>query len=149
MLRHQLQAAAMASCLFLIACETGRHAPARLRLAAGASVERGKQVFINFECHSCHEVSGSNLPKPTVDPPVPVRLGGTILHERPDARLVTAIVNPNHGITGTPRNLVTVADRSRMPDFASRMTIQQLTDLVEFLQSTYTVRPPENNRFGY
>jgi mono/diheme cytochrome c family protein len=149
MLRHHVQAAAAAACLCLFACETGRHAPARLQLAADTSVERGKQVFVNFECHSCHEVTGSNLPKPTVNPPVPVRLGGNILREKPDAWLVTSIVNPNHGISGTPVQLVTVADRSRMPDYASRMTVQQLTDLVEFLQSTYTVRPPEFDRFGY
>ncbi len=65
MLRHRILAAAAAACLFAGACETGRHSPAGFRLAANGDIGRGREVFLKFQCHSCHEVADQDLPKPT------------------------------------------------------------------------------------
>jgi hypothetical protein len=76
-----------------IACETGRHSAASFRLPASGDVERGKVTFVQLGCNECHEVSGMNLPKPTVQPPVPVVLGGVVPSEVTDGYLVTSIIN--------------------------------------------------------
>ena len=33
--------------------------------------EAGREAFVGWSCHTCHLVSQEDLPKPTVDPPVP------------------------------------------------------------------------------
>lgn len=54
-----------------------------------------KATLVAFGCHSCHKVSGMDLPAPTVQPPVVVALGGEIDSEMSDGYLVTAIINPS------------------------------------------------------
>lgn len=149
MLRRLSWPAFAGVCILLCGCESGRHSAAGFRLAENGSIERGKQAFVDLQCYTCHEVANSDLPKPTAQPLVPVVLGGVILREKTDGYLAASIMNPSHAIGGHPKELVMVGDRSRMPEFADRITLRQLTDLVEFLQSTYKVRPPETNRFAY
>lgn len=55
-----------------------------------------KATLVAFGCHSCHKVSGMDLPAPTVQPPVVVALGGEIDSEMSDGYLVTAIINPSY-----------------------------------------------------
>jgi mono/diheme cytochrome c family protein len=134
--------------LFLAGCDPGRHSAAGFRLADGDAA-RGKQAFLDLQCYQCHEVAGTDLPKPAVQPPVPVQLGGTIAREKTDGYLATAILNPSHAIAGYPKEMVMVNNQSRMPDNSDKITLRQLSDLVAFLQSTYVVRPPQMNRFAY
>jgi hypothetical protein len=84
------------------------------------------------------------LPHPTVNPPVPVVLGGRVSEVRTDGYLVTSIINPSHRLTREFRGgiLTTESGESRMPDHNDVMTVRQLTDLVAFLQSTYITMPP-------
>jgi L-cysteine S-thiosulfotransferase len=126
---------AMAFC----GCESGPHSSSGFRLPEG-NVQRGKAAFVAYGCHTCHEVAGSDLPKPTVQPPVPVVLGGVVERPMTDGYLTTSIINPSYQIAGYPKDKVLVNGRSRMPHFVDRMTVQELTDLVAFLQSCYTVR---------
>lgn len=123
-----------------VACESGRHSPAGFRLPADGNVERGKAAFVALECHGCHEVSGVELPPPTVDPPVPVVLGGMALNEISDGYLAASIINPSYRLAPYLKEHITAGGKSRMPEYADRMTVRQLTDLVAFLQSRYTVQ---------
>jgi len=123
-----------------VACDSGRHSPAGFRLPANGDVERGKAAFVALECHRCHEVSGVELPPPTVQPPVPVVLGGLVVNEMTDGYLTASIINPSYQLASYPKELITAHGKSRMPEYAERMTVQQLTDLVAFLQSRYNVR---------
>jgi hypothetical protein len=123
-----------------VACDWGRHSSAGFRLPPNGNVERGKAVFMAFECYHCHEVPGTDLPRPNVQPAVPVVLGGEMTHELTDGYLVTSIIHPSHQLAHYPRNLVTAGGKSRMPDHNDQMTVRQLTDVVAFLQSRYTVR---------
>jgi L-cysteine S-thiosulfotransferase len=126
---------------FLSSC-ANPHSPAGFRLPEGDAA-RGQQAFLDLECNACHRVSGLDLPAPTVEPPVPVVLGGEIPHVRTDGDLVTSIINPSHAIvpgfreSGLERN-----GQSRMLDYRDRMTVGQLVDLVAFLQSRYRVIRP-------
>jgi mono/diheme cytochrome c family protein len=125
--------------LAICGCEPGPHSASGFRLPDG-NAQRGKAAFVAYGCHTCHEVAGSDLAKPTVQPPVPVILGGVVERPMTDGYLTTSIVNPSYKIAGYPREQVAVNGRSRMPHYADRMTVQDLTDIVAFLQSQYTVR---------
>ena len=125
---------------FLPACEAGRHSGAGFRLPPTGDAARGKVLFVSSGCSGCHEVAGSDLPKPTVQPPVPVVLGGTVDYQMPDGFLVTAIVNPTYDLAAYPSSQITIDGHSRMPGYADRLTVSQLTDLVTYLQSQYRLR---------
>jgi len=122
------------------ACNSGRHSAAGFRLPANGDVARGKAAFVSFGCNGCHEVSGVDLPQPTVQPPVIVALGGEVPRQMTDGYLVTSIINPSYELAAYPKEQITVNGKSRMPDYIDRLTVQQLNDLVAFLQSRYTVR---------
>ncbi|MGA2592872.1 MAG: c-type cytochrome [Bryobacteraceae bacterium] len=122
------------------ACSSGRHSSAGFRLPDGGDVEKGKAAFVALQCHTCHEVQGVDFPRPTVQPPVPVTLGGEVTEVVTDGYLVTSIINPSYELAPYPKDLITVHGKSRMPDYADRVTAKQLTDVVAFLQSRYTVR---------
>lgn len=125
-----------------IACESGRHSSAGFRLPVNGDVDRGKVAFVQLGCNQCHEVSGMDFAKPTVQPPVPVILGGVVPSEPTDGYLVTSIINPSYALAPYPKDTVTVGGKSRMPDYSGRMTVQQLVDTVAFLQSRYKVERP-------
>lgn len=122
------------------ACNSGRHSPAGFRLPENGDVERGRTAFVALGCGGCHEVSGVDLPRPTVQPPVVVVLGGERAGEMPDGYLVTSIINPSYKLAGYPRRLIAENGKSRMPDYTGTMTVRQVTDVVAFLQSHYKVR---------
>jgi L-cysteine S-thiosulfotransferase len=122
-------------------CENPRKSAAGFHLPDG-DVQRGRAAFVDLRCHACHEVRGETLPLPVADPPVPVKLGGIVYQARTDGELAAAIVDPSHRLSGHPRRLVRAGSLSRMGDANEAMTVQQLVDLVAFLQSTYEERPP-------
>ena len=127
----------------LAACAPGPRSGAGLRLPDG-DVERGRAVFVEMRCHSCHRVEGLDLPEPVADPPVPIELGGERHYPRTDGELLTAIVNPSHRIVPSGRReSVTQGRLSRMGDFGENMTVSELVDVVAFLQSRYRVVPAE------
>jgi mono/diheme cytochrome c family protein len=107
-------------------------------------VERGRVAFAELGCNSCHRIEGAD---PAYVPPgaANVTLGGKTTWVKTYGELVTAIVNPSHRITPRyPADQVAIAGESLMaPAYLNDvMTVQQLIDLVAFLQSTYEVVPP-------
>jgi len=127
-----------------VACSTARDPAKGFRLAGNGDVPRGRAAFVELGCNECHEVEGAKLPHPAIQP---VRLGGSVTHQPSDGYLVTAIINPIYHADRYPRVLST-AGPPRMPEFAGRMTVQQLTDIVAYLQSRYTLSPmPVRNEF--
>ena len=121
------------------ACSRGRYAPADFHLPPDGDAERGKAAFVALECSTCHRVSGVNLPPPTVQPPVPVELGGEVIHRLSDAYLATSMMHPSFELAPYPKAQITSGGRSRMPAYTDRMTVRQMTDIVAFLQEHYTV----------
>jgi mono/diheme cytochrome c family protein len=124
----------------MAACAAARPVsePPQLILPEG-DVQAGKRAFVTVGCASCHSVEGvDGLPKPTVQPPVPIVFGRRQASRPTNARLVTAIVNPNIHISEAHKGeLVRLGDGSRMSDFTRALTVRELVDLVAFLQSTY------------
>jgi hypothetical protein len=114
------------------ACDTGRHSAAGFRLPPDGNVERGKATFVELGCPQCHDVAGVKLPNVADRLRRPVILGGEVSREPSDGRLVRAVVWPSSQLH----------DGLTMPHYEERMTVRQLTDIVAFLQSTYTLRRP-------
>jgi mono/diheme cytochrome c family protein len=124
-----------------LGCNSGPHSSAGFRLPPNGDIDRGKAAFVALQCNTCHEVARTPLPPPTVQPAVPVVLGGDITWEKTDGYLVASIINPSHKLAGRRKDLTTIAGgKSRMPEYADIITVRQLTDIVAFLQSRYTIR---------
>ncbi len=129
----------------LIACDSGPRSPVGF-LLPGGDVEQGEAAFLELHCNACHTVDGVDLPPPVVipAPSASVVLGGQVFEIRTDGYLVTSIINPSHKLARgfNEEQITTSTGESRMPDYSEIMTVQQLIDLVVFLQSRYTVVPP-------
>lgn len=131
------------------ACDSGRHSSAGFRLPADGNAERGRQAFVELGCHSCHGVSGVDLPRPTVQPPIPVVLGGEVYAKLSDAYIVTAMIYPSYQFAPYPKDQIMSGGISRMPNYADRMTARQMIDVVTFLQSHYVVLRQTMPEYGY
>ncbi|MFN0165173.1 MAG: c-type cytochrome, partial [Bryobacteraceae bacterium] len=123
-----------------LGCGSGRHSSAGFRLPDDGDAERGKAAFVALGCHGCHRVSGVDLPQATAQLSAPVALGGEVDKEMTDGYLVTSITYPSHRLAHYPKDQIAIGGMSRMPLYTDRLTVRQLTDLVEFLQSRYTRR---------
>ena len=139
-LSHLLLPAAL---LLIAGCDVGPKSAAGFKLPDGTA-ETGRQVFTSLECHSCHTVDSLELPAPAVAGPVTVRLGGNVSRIKTYGELVSSIINPSHKITRNyPAEDVSTDGESLMRVYNEEMTVQQLIDLVAFLQGQYDVVVPQ------
>jgi L-cysteine S-thiosulfotransferase len=116
----------------LTACDSGPKSGRGLHLPDG-NIDQGKLAFLTLGCAECHTVAGVAFDRPAITG-TNIVLGGTVLAVRTYGELVTSVVNPSHGLRkGQPANSV------QMPNFNKRMTVEQMIDLVAFLQSHYEV----------
>jgi cytochrome c2 len=131
-----------------VACAIGLQACAA-QLGTGfhlpeGDAARGREAFIALHCQSCHFVEDE---EPPLSGPQAgsVALGGDTARVRTYGDLVTSIVNPSHEVA---REYI-ANERNRNP--ASPMaaaylndvvTVQELVDIVAFLQDAYNVVPP-------
>ena len=104
-------------------------------------IYRGRQAFIDQQCHQCHSVSGINLPALAGAGPVQLELGGEVIAAKSYQDLMTSIINPNHIISERYRQqLLLVPSDSPMPrPDIDTMTVRQLIDLVTLLHSRYVL----------
>lgn len=106
--------------------------------------DRGRATFLALQCHQCHTIANIELPLlPNLDPPY-VQLGGDVSVVKTYGQLVTAIVNPSHRLTTDyAEELISENGLSKMYIYNEHMTVQELTDLVMFLQPQYKVKTPD------
>lgn len=127
----------------LYACTPGPQSSTGFRLPEG-SANRGEEAFVTLRCHACHEVE--DLPLEFLGTGAAmVTLGGEVTRVKTYGELVTSIINPSHRLAqGYPTEEVSAAGESLMAlaYLNDVMTVQQLIDLVAFLQARYEVRPP-------
>jgi len=114
--------------------------------------KRGREAFVALRCGGCHHVKGLDLPgqgSGVTD----VALGGQTIRVKSYGELVTAIINPSHRIApGYPESRVTTTDGQSLMTLAylnDVMTVQQLIDLVAFLQASYELVPPPISPYSY
>ena len=126
----------------LSACDTDKVMSERgFRLPDG-DAQAGRETFLYMQCNQCHTIKGEELPIiPGTEPYV--QLGGVETHVKTYGELVTAIVNPSHKLAdGYEKDQVSENGVSNMYLYNEYMTVQELTDLVRFLQPRYDVAPP-------
>jgi len=110
----------------------------------------GREVFLYMQCHQCHSISGEQLPIiPGQEPPY-VELGGKVSLVKTYGQLVTAIINPTHRLApGYAKEVVSEDGESKMYFYNEHMTVQELVDLVMFLQPHYDVVVPQTRYRPY
>ncbi len=120
----------------LTGCDTGRDSPKGFSLPEG-DAEAGKKVFLYTGCLSCHVIDGieSDI---AIELDEPIKLGGKTTQIKTYAELVTSVINPSHKIPRKFRDQGTTEDgASKMRNYNDTLTVQQLIDLVTFLETRY------------
>ncbi len=112
-------------------------------------VTQGKALFTQLHCQHCHSIADIAWTGTPGGPDPQVQLGGQTTKLKLYGELVTSIINPSHKISQK-----SIAEKNwTLPDGTSRMetaryndvmTVQQLVDLVAYLQSEYKLVMPEH-----
>ena len=130
-------------------CERDRMSERGFSLPEGKA-DAGRDTFQYMQCHQCHTIEGEEFPViEGLDPPY-VELGGPVTRVKSYGELVTAIINPSHKLaTGYAEEMVADGGESNMYIYNRYMTVQELVDLVMFLQPYYDVVVPQYHYRSY
>ena len=108
----------------------------KFTLPLGNAAE-GRKLFVEAECHKCHEVTGEKFPdivkeKGDVGPELAQMAG---LH--PPEFFAESIINPNAVIDhdAKEKGYVGADGRSKMPEYNDTFTVRQLADLTAYMAS--------------
>jgi len=126
--------------LTLVACDVGPNSGRGFSLPEG-DIASGRSVFVELECNACHSIDTIERLAATEYPTINVRLGGPVTSIKTYGDLVTSVINPSHRVTRrySTEMVETESGESRMRNYNDVMTVQQLVDLVTFLESNYTL----------
>lgn len=145
-------AACLLALILLAGCPMNEKSPLGFRLPEG-SIWKGKAAFVELGCIDCHSVINEDLMPEMKEPrAIHVELGGEVTRVKTYGQLVTSIINPSHVVKSQYRDKFTDAEgNSLMPDFGEKMTVRQMIDIAEFLQSRYEVVIPDHaySEYGY
>jgi sulfur-oxidizing protein SoxX len=104
--------------------------------------EAGRATFALLQCNECHSVEGVHYVGSEIHD-INVKLGGPTTKVKTYADLVTSIINPSHKLSrGFDNNTVTTEGESQMRSYNEYMTVEELTDIVTFLESKYEIWVP-------
>jgi len=108
----------------------------------------GRKQFIEVECYKCHEVKGEKFPalaegEKGVGPELSQMAG---MH--PPEFFAESIINPNAVIDPDAKKLGHVGEdgKSKMPDYNTVLTVQQVADLASYIASLKGLKPNEHTR---
>ena len=107
----------------------------------------GQVAFTELGCIECHTVAGVDFQPFEHEDPFPLQLGGAVVWVKNYGELITAVTNPQHALAPSAIGIVSEEQWKRrespMPSFNDRMTVEQMVDLVTFLQPKYEkIYPP-------
>ena len=135
----------------MAACSYGPDSPKGFSLPEG-SVVKGEKVFMQYQCQACHSLKGYADDSLIKEFDTLIPLGGTSSMVKTYGQLVTSVINPSHKLASRSKALeekVTNIDgSSKMRVFNDVMTVQELIDLVAFLQPKYKVQPITYTNYG-
>ena len=124
--------------VILNGCPAGPESPRGFALPAG-DADAGRQTFMELRCNDCHSAAGVEL-RNAEETDIAFALGGRSTRVTTYAELLTSIINPSHRLSiYYPERESAVAGESRMPNYNDVMTVQELIDLVAYLQPQYEV----------
>lgn len=107
------------------------------------SEEDGKLVFEKMACDQCHSV-GTIPWQGMASEDFDIKLGGDVIQVKTYGELVTSIINPSHRVSKKLQEsgILNRSAQSPMPSYNQVMTVQELIDLVTFIQGEYDIVPP-------
>lgn len=121
----------------LSGCDSGPKSSKGFSLPEG-DVKKGKATFVSLGCTHCHKVSGVAFETDEDEMEMSIKLGGEVSRIKTYGELVSSIINPSHRFSeGYAKEEIAVDGESKMQNYNEVMTVQQLVDLVAFLQSRY------------
>lgn len=111
-------------------------------------IEKGKAVYKSMSCNECHAISGIEW-KGGSDT-LNILLGGETTTQKSYGELVTSVINPSHKIAWSYKEKAAAQGGvSTMRNYNEVMTVQELIDLVTFLQSEYHIETPPTHYYPY
>ena len=132
-----------AATITLAACDReARMSQQGFRLPDG-DADAGRAAFLYMQCHQCHTIAGEELPRIAGMEPPYIELGGKVSKVKTYGELITSIINPSHKLAqGYAEEVVAEGGESHMYIYNSHMTVQELIDIVMYLQPKYDVEIP-------
>ena len=107
-------------------------------------LKSGKAAFTDYGCHSCHSVADIKWKGKESNPHV--ELGGKVSRIKTYGELVTSVINPSHKVADDYlQEGKEQTDVSKMRIYNEVLTVQDLVDIVTFLQSEYDVQVPSSH----
>lgn len=133
----------LATCLsvaFFAGCTNDPKSGKGFSLPEG-DVRRGQETFAKLNCNKCHTVDGVTFESVETTPAQKIiALGGKKPQVQTYGDLVTSIINPSHRFASEYAEQEVSADgKSKMRLYNDEMTVQQLIDLVTFLETHYSI----------
>ncbi|MDJ0645728.1 MAG: c-type cytochrome [Flavobacteriaceae bacterium] len=111
-------------------------------------IEIGKVVYKKYSCYECHSISKIEWKGGSDSLKIP--LGGNVSTQKSYGDLVTSVINPSHKIAPRYKQMIAVeGDLSKMKNYNEVMSVQELIDLVAFLQSEYKITAPQTDYYPY
>lgn len=110
-------------------------------------IEEGKVTYIRLACNECHSISG--IVWTGGSDSLKIHLGGEASLQKSYGDLVTSIINPSHKMAQHFKQKESEDGPSKMKNYNDFMTVQELIDLVTFLQSEYKVITPPTYSYPY
>lgn len=122
--------------VILVACNQGPDSPRGFSLPEG-NFDQGEDNFVSLGCNNCHSAAGVDQVNPE-EAIISFELGGISPRVTTYAELMTSIINPSHRLSyRLPKEQSSVDGESLMKNYNDVMTVQQLIDLVAYLQPQY------------
>ena len=111
-------------------------------------IEKGKVTYERLVCNECHSIP--NIEWKGGKDNLKIHLGGDVTSLKTYGGLVTSVINPSHKVALFYNQETSNEDGlSKMKNYNDVMTVQELIDLVTFLQSEYKVVPPPTSYTPY
>ncbi len=110
------------------------------------NAESGEATFILIGCIQCHSVGEIAWEGVSSKNTIHVPLGGKVGKVKSYSELVTSIINPSHKVDKKylQEPYTNAAGQSNMVKYNDFMTVQDLVDIVTFLQGEYQLDRPRD-----
>ena len=138
-----ITAVVLIAVVFLSGCDPK---PQAFALPPG-DAEAGRATFVSIGCNYCHRIQGK-VELAEGESEWTHTLGGPVTKVKSYADLVTSIINPSHKLAPRYKAKATT-DKSPMPTYNDIMTVEELIDVVTFLEGTYSVVRPAYQPYVY
>jgi len=136
-MKSYLALAVMFTAVMLTGCDTGPKSSSGFSLPDG-DARYGRAVFETLQCNACHIIDGIEQLGSDDKQGISVKLGGEVSSIKTYGELVTSVINPSHRLAkGYPLEEIQSNGVSKMRNYNDTMTVDQLINLVAFLQSKY------------